>query len=69
VTGTWPRQSSPESAARPEIEDIVISAGSAEAQSDTISVNIDYTNITKGEVLLLLSKIRDAIHNAPFPPL
>jgi hypothetical protein len=51
------------------IEDIVISAGSAEAQSDTISVNIDYTNITKGEVLLLLSKIRDAIHNAPFPPL
>lgn len=51
------------------IEDIVIGAGAAEAQSDTISVNIDYTNITKGEVLLLLAKIRDRIHAASWPPL
>lgn len=50
------------------IEDIVIAAGAAEAQSDTISVNIDATNITKGEALMLLSKISDRIHAADWPP-
>jgi dihydroorotate dehydrogenase len=51
-----------------EIADIAITAGSAEAQSDTISVNIDATNMSKGEALQLLSKISDAIHAAKWPP-
>jgi hypothetical protein len=51
-----------------ETADVAIAAGSAEAQSDTISVNIDATNISKGEALQLLSKISDAIHAAPWPP-
>jgi len=48
--------------------DIAPAAGSAEAQSDTISVNIDATNMSKGDALLLLSKISDAIHASPWPP-
>ena len=28
------------------LKDIVVAAGSAEAQSDTVSVNIDFTRIT-----------------------
>lgn len=51
------------------IENIAISAGAAEAQSDTISVNIDQTAISKGEALMLLQKIADRIHAAPWPPL
>jgi hypothetical protein len=50
------------------IEDIAVGAGSSESQSDTISVNIDATNISKGEALQLLSKIAHAIHAAPWPP-
>lgn len=52
-----------------EIADIVIAAGAAEAQSDTISVNIDATNISQGEALMLLSKIADRIQAATWPPL
>ena len=51
------------------IEDIAVAAGAAEAQSDTISINIDATNISKGEALMLIDKIRDAVHAAPWPPL
>lgn len=51
------------------IEDILVTAGSSEAQTDTVSVNIDATNITKGETILLLQKVLDRIHAAPWPPL
>jgi hypothetical protein len=51
-----------------EIADIAITAGSAEAQSDTVSINIDVTNISKGESLQLIDKIRDRIHAASWPP-
>ncbi|OYX62736.1 MAG: hypothetical protein B7Y88_13870 [Sphingomonadales bacterium 32-64-17] len=49
--------------------EIAVAAGSAEAQSDTISLNIDATNMSKGEALQLIEKIRDEVHNSPWPPL
>lgn len=52
-----------------DIADIAIAAGAAEAQSDTISINIDQTAMSKGDALLLIAKIRDAIHAAQWPPL
>ena len=52
-----------------DIEEIDIAAGDAEAQSDTISINVDVTNMAKGEALQLVDKIRDRIHAAPWPPL
>lgn len=51
-----------------QLKDIAITAGSAEAQSDTISLNIDATNISKGEALILIDNIRDAVHAAKWPP-
>lgn len=52
-----------------DIEDIAIASGSSEAQSDTISINMDVTNMGKAEALQLLDKMRDRIHAAPWPPL
>lgn len=51
------------------LKDVVISAGAAEAQSDTISLNIDYTNMKKGDVLFLLQAIEQKIIASKFPPL
>lgn len=52
-----------------DLKDVAVAAGSAEAQSDTLSVNVDYTKITKGEVLLLLDEVKQKIHAGPWPPL
>lgn len=52
-----------------ELKDVVVAAGSAEAQSDTISVNIDHTNLTKGEAMLLLEEINQKIFSMPWPML
>ncbi|RIV87500.1 hypothetical protein [Aurantiacibacter zhengii] len=52
-----------------DIEDIAIEAGDEEAQSDTISINMDITNMGKAEALHLLGKMVDRIHAAPWPPL
>lgn len=54
---------------RTELADITIEAGDAEAQSDTISINIDVTAMEKGAALMLIDTIRDAVHAAPWPPL
>lgn len=51
-----------------DLKDIAIGAGAAEAQHDTISVNIDQSAMSKGEALQLLSKISDAIFAAEWPP-
>lgn len=52
-----------------ELKDCVIAAGAAEAQSDTISLNIDYTNAGKGEVLIMLDKIQQKIIASAWPPI
>lgn len=52
-----------------DLKDVVIAAGAAEAQSDTISVNLDITNMSKGEAMNQLDEIKQKIFNAPWPPL
>ena len=52
-----------------DLKDVIVSAGAAEAQSDTISVNIDYTNATRGEVFILIEEIQQKILAGPWPPL
>lgn len=48
---------------------VVIAAGSAEAQSDTMSLNIDYTNIRRGEALMMVEAIAMRIQSSPtWPP-
>lgn len=52
-----------------DLKDVVIAAGAAEAQSDTMSLNIDVTNLTKGEALLMVEEIKQKIHASLWPPL
>lgn len=52
-----------------DLKDVTIGAGTAEAQSDTISLNIDYTNMTKGDVLMMLDELKQKVFASPFPPL
>lgn len=52
-----------------DLKDVVVAAGSAEAQSDTISVNIDYTKLTKGEAVILVQEIEQKILAGKWPPL
>lgn len=51
------------------LKDVAVAAGTAEAQSDTMSLNVDYTNMRKGDVLIQLDAIRQKIHAGKWPPL
>lgn len=51
------------------LKDVTVAAGSAEAQSDTISLNIDYTNAKKADVIHMLEGIKGKIHASKWPPL
>jgi hypothetical protein len=51
------------------LKDVVVAAGSAEAQSDTLSVNVDYTKLTKGETVILLQEVIQKIQGGKWPPL
>lgn len=50
-----------------DLKDVVLAAGSAEAQSDTISLNIDTTNAKKGEVLQMIDLLKAKVHASKFP--
>lgn len=52
-----------------DLKDLTIGAGSAEAQSDTVSINIDVTNMTRGDALMLIEQLEAFILRAPWPPL
>ena len=52
-----------------DLKDVAVAAGSAEAQSETISLNVDYTNMARGQVLWLLGEIQQKILAGPWPPL
>jgi hypothetical protein len=54
---------------KPALKDVVVAAGSAEAQSDTMSLNIDYTKITKGDALIMIDAIRQKIFASKWPML
>jgi hypothetical protein len=47
---------------------IAIAAGTSEAQSDTISVNIDRTNMGRAEVIHVIEKIKAKILAEAWPP-
>ena len=49
--------------------DIAVAAGDAEAQSDTVSVNIDVTNAGRAEVIHVLEKIKAKVLAEPWPPI
>lgn len=51
------------------LKDVTVAAGSNEAQSDTISVNIDFTKMTKGDVLLELDLLKQKIFASKWPML
>jgi hypothetical protein len=46
---------------------VVLEAGSAEAQSDTISVNIDATNLSRGEAVVMLEDLIVHIQRGNWP--
>lgn len=52
-----------------DLKDVVVAAGAAEAQTDTMSLNLDVTNMSKGEAMILIDEIRQKIFNAPWPPI
>lgn len=48
---------------------VVVAAGSAEAQSDTMSLNVDFTNLRRGEALIMIEALKMKIHGSPsWPP-
>jgi hypothetical protein len=52
--------------------DVAVATGSAEAQGETLSVNIDVTNATslaRRDVLHMLDAVRDKVLTGPWPPL
>lgn len=51
------------------IKDVTVAAGTPEAQTDTVSINIDVTKATRFEVLETIDKITQAIHAGKWPPL
>ncbi len=51
------------------LQDVAVAVGSAEAQQETISLNVDYNVISKGEVLILIDAIKAKIHAGVWPPL
>ncbi len=52
-----------------DLKDVAVAAGAPEAQSDTLSVNIDVTALTKGEAVLMLEEVAQKIHAGLWPPL
>ena len=50
-----------------DLWEIAQAAGTAEAQSDTVSINIDFTKMTKGDVLTLIDDIKAKIHAGKWP--
>lgn len=48
---------------------VAVAAGAAEAQSDTLSINIDVTAMTRGDVITMIDAAKAAIIAGPWPPL
>lgn len=53
---------------KPAPKDVALSAGSAEAQSDTVSINIDYTKAKRGDVILMIEAIKTRVLQGKWPP-
>lgn len=46
---------------------VAAAAGSSENQSDTMSLNIDATALSKGEALVMLDDLKAHIQRSPWP--
>lgn len=52
-----------------EEKTVVLAAGSAEAQTETMSLNVDVTNMTRGNALMMVEAIKNRIQSSPtWPP-
>ncbi|MDR6847178.1 hypothetical protein [Sphingomonas sp. BE137] len=51
------------------LKDIAVAAGTAETQSDTMSLNIDFTKISKGDALMMIEALEQKIFASPWPML
>lgn len=49
--------------------EVEVAAGDAEAQSETVSVNIDVTNAGRSEIITVLDRVRHKILTENWPPL
>jgi|688.fasta_scaffold2130822_1 hypothetical protein len=49
------------------LKDIAVTAGTAEAQSDTMSLNIDVTKISKGDALMMIEALEQKIFASKWP--
>ncbi|KAL5684568.1 hypothetical protein EMGR_006007 [Emarellia grisea] len=49
------------------LKDITVAAGTAEAQSDTMSLNIDFTKISKGDALMMIEALEQKIFASKWP--
>jgi len=49
------------------LKDITVAAGTAEAQSDTMSLNIDFTKISKGDALMMIEVLEQKIFASKWP--
>ena len=57
---TWTR-------GKPNVGQIIKTAGSAEAGHDVISVNIDADKISRGDALIAIDNIKAALIKLPWP--
>lgn len=51
------------------LREVAVAAGTAEAQADTVSINIDAGAMAKGDAIVLLEDMIAKIHAGPWPPL
>ena len=49
------------------LKDVVQAAGAAEAQSETMSLNIDRTALTKGEALAMIDALKHKVQASKWP--
>lgn len=52
-----------------QLKDVAVVAGVAEAQSDTMSLNIDHTKLTKGDALNQIDALKQKIFASKWPML
>ena len=48
--------------------DVAIAAGSAEPQSDTVSINLDVTKMSRADAVHVIEKIKAKILSEAWPP-
>lgn len=50
------------------LKDVAVATGAAESQTDTMTLNVDYDKVSKGDVLIMLDAIRAKIFAGKWPP-